>query len=76
MNVYELIQQLSNYPADALVYLHGAIREWHEASEAVAVATTDAEQDAADSRFEAADDAEPVPVEQVDEWKAGRVVLS
>lgn len=76
MTVYELIQVLANYPADTPVYIHGAARPWVTAAAAVRAATTDEEIDAADAAFEAADNADPVKVEQVDEWGVGKVVIS
>jgi|GEM_PF-5281554 len=76
MTVYQLIQVLANYPADTPVFIHGAARAWVTAAEAVRVAVTEDEIDAADVAFEAADDAEPVEVEQVDEWGIRGVVIS
>lgn len=76
MTVYQLIRWLSNFDHDTPVYIHGAARAWVTAAEAVRAATTDAEQDAADAAFEAADNADPVAVEQVDEWGVKGVVIS
>ena len=75
MTVYELIQVLANYPADAPVYIHGAARAWVTTAAAVATADTDAEQDTADAAFYAADEVEPVDVDSVGDM-AGRVVIS
>jgi hypothetical protein len=76
MTIYELIQQLTNYPHDTPVYIHGAAREWCDAATANVAAVTDEEQDAADAAMNHADNTEPVEAVEAAQWPGGKVVIS
>ena len=65
MTVYELIQVLANYPADAPVYIHGAARAWIDA-----ISGHD------DAALDAAESTDPVLTEYVSDDTEGRVVIS
>jgi hypothetical protein len=74
MTVYELIQQLINYPADWQVDIHGAAKELEDAFTAWEDAPRGTDMEPVNARLEAARKVGHVPVDGVSD-RDGRVVI-